>query len=138
MGGLHLGFVGKVRLVGVVEILLADSIDLCQRLVLLNIELALELVRFRRRELRLILNQLRPRLSYLALRPVECRLEWARVDLKEKLSFPDVRPFLEFTREEIAGDLCFHVGVHLSGEASDPFSVNRNISLLDRRDFYDG
>ena len=55
---LHLRFISEVSLVCVVEILLTDGIHLCQGGVLLNIELALELVRFRCCELRLILDQL--------------------------------------------------------------------------------
>jgi hypothetical protein len=58
-GSLHLGFIGKVSLVCVVKILLADGICLCQRLVFLNIKLTLVLVRLSCGKQRLILNQLR-------------------------------------------------------------------------------
>ena len=89
-GSLHLGLIGEVRLLCVVEILLADGIDLCERLVLLDIELALELVRLGRGELRLDPEPaaLAPELAAPCL--IECRLEWARIDLKEQLSLADV------------------------------------------------
>ena len=138
LGGLYLGLICKIRLRCVVEILLADGISLCQRSVLLYIELALELVRLSCRKLRLVLNQLRLRLRQLALCLIECRLEWTRIDLKEKLSLADERSFLIVARKQVARDLRFHVGIHLPGESSDPFSINGNISLLDGCDLNHG
>ena len=65
---LHLRLIRKASLGCVVEILLANGIHFCQGSVLLNIELALQLVRFRCCELRLILDQLlQDFLAYIAI-----------------------------------------------------------------------
>ena len=136
--GLHLVFVGEVRLVCIVEVLFADRIDLCQRSVLVYIELAHLLVRLGCSELRLVLNQLRLCLSQLRLCLVKRRLEWSRIDLEEELSLPDVGSFLIFPSEQIAGDLRFYVCIHLPGESPDPFSINGNVSLLDGCDLHNG
>src|SRR5580658_200695 len=136
--GERLVFVGEVRLICVIEVLFADRIDLCQRSVLVYIELTHLLVRLGCSALRLVLNQLRLCLSQLRLCLVKRRLEWSRIDLEEEFSLPDVGPFLIFPSEQIAGDLRFYVCIHLPAESPDPFSINGNVSLLDGCDLYDG
>src|SRR5580704_16820176 len=136
--GQRLVFVGKVRLICVIEVLFADRIDRCQRSVLVYIELTLHLVRMGCGELCLILSQLRLCLSQLRLCLVKRRLEWSRINLKEEFSLPDVGPLLIFPSEQIAGDLRFYVCIHLPGESPDPFSINGNVPLLDGCDLYNG
>ena len=46
--------------------------------------------------------------------------------------------FLIFPSEQIASDLRFYVSIHLPGEGPNPFSIKRNVSLLDGCDLYDG
>src|SRR3984957_8309308 len=80
--GEHLVFVGEVGLICIVEVLFADRIGLCQRSVLVYIELTHLLVRLGCSALRLVLNQLRLCLSQLRLCLVKRRLEWSRIDLE--------------------------------------------------------
>jgi hypothetical protein len=40
--------------------------------------------------------------------------------------------------KQVTRDLTFHIGIYLPGEGSDPFSIDRNISLLYRSDLNHG
>ena len=124
LGRFHRGHGRQVVLHGVVEILLAGGLFLCQGLVALDIKIRAALHCHGIGECGL-------RLCQLALGLVEGCLKRPRVDLEQKLTLFDERAFLIALPLQVPCNLRPDVGIDEPVEGADPFAENRNILLLD-------
>ena len=66
---------------------------------------------------------------------VKPRLERPWVDLKQELALLDERTLLISLLQQVACDLCPDVGSGEAIERANPFSIDRNILLLNLNDF---
>jgi len=66
---------------------------------------------------------------------VKPRLERPGVDLKQELALLDERTLLISLLQQVACDLCPDVGIGEAIERANPFSIDRNILLLNLNDF---
>jgi hypothetical protein len=141
--GLHLSLRRHVILRGVVHVLLGDGLLFRQWGVPVDIELGSYLIGFRYgqlcfglREPCLGLRQLPVGLCELALALLDNGLERPRIDLKKQLPFLYEGAFRVVLLQQVAGHLSLDVGVDESVQRADPFTVDRDILLLDLYHFH--
>src|SRR6266446_5682202 len=138
-GGLHRSHIRQVGLHRVIQLLLADRAALRQRGVAADVELRVLLVRLGPGHVRLGLRDLRLRLLDLRLRLQELGpglfggdLIRPGVDLEQKVTGLDARPFLVVLAHEVSGN----PGADLRGDVphrgAHPLAVDRHV-LLDHR-----
>ena len=96
---------------------------------------ALDELRLRLHQLGLGLRELRLGLRELSLGLIDGGLKRPRIDLEQQLALSDERAFGVILRQQIAGDLGLDGGVDHSVERADPFALDRDVFLLDDRDF---
>jgi hypothetical protein len=124
LGCFHRGNCGEVVLNGVIEVLLAGGLLFCQRRITVYVKLRATLHCY-------CIGERGLRLRQLALGLVERRLKRARIDFEEQLTLLDGRTLLITLLQNVAGNLCAHIGIHQSVERADPFAVNGDVLLLD-------